>query len=405
MKKIYLIIIAVMMLFFSACETDLLKTTIKEGTAPVITASSTQVTLTRADSANNAITLNWTAPGYLSETENGDVVGEYTLEISKDQSFSSITAIAAENNLEQSFSVYKLNKMMLDLDCTPDVANDIYMRVKSIFFYSDTLISNVLKISITPYTTIIPPAIAVPAELYICGDAIPAGWVTPFPADQKFTQESATVFSITIQLKGNSDYELVTDGTGSNWTPCYRINPDDDPVALANGGTFVWDGNGSDYNWGSKKFKTPPSDGMYKLTFDFQNATFTVIDVTGPPVIEVPAELWIWGDGLDGGWVTPFPADRQFTKVGSTKFTITIFIKASTDYELITDGTGDNWTPCYRIDPNLDRNEMIWEGSFIWDGEGSAYSWGSKKFLSPPEDGTYKLTFDFQTATYTVAEE
>jgi len=91
MKKIYLIIIAVMMLFFTACETDLLKTTIKEGTAPVLTASSTQVSLTRADSANNAITLTWTAPGYLTETENGDVVGEYILEISKDQAFSSIT--------------------------------------------------------------------------------------------------------------------------------------------------------------------------------------------------------------------------------------------------------------------------------------------------------------------------
>ena len=72
---------------------------------------------------------------------------------------------------------------------------------------------------------------------------------------------------------------------------------------------------------------------------------------------------------------------------------------------MITDGEGSNWTPCYRIDPALDPSEMIWGGTFVWDGEGSDYSWGSKKFLSPPEDGIYKITMDFQTASFIVVEE
>ena len=46
---------------------------------------------------------------------------------------------------------------------------------------------------------------------------------------------------------------------------------------------------------------------------------------------------------------------------------------------------------------------MLYEGTFVWDGEGSEYGWGSKKFLSPPDAGTYTVTMDFQTATYTTA--
>ncbi len=400
MRSIHLYIIIAFLMLFSACENDLLKTTIQDGTAPVASTSASQVVLTKSDSANNALTITWSDPKYLDDTSNGNVVGKYVVEVDKSETFATAASVTLGNVFEQSYTVYKLNKLMLDLGCTPDVANDVFVRVKSIFFSEDTLISNVVKISVTPYTTVIPPAIAVPAELWISGDAIPAGWITPFPADQKFTQETATVFTLTIKLKGNSDYELITDGTGSNWTPCYRIDPALDPTTIVNGGTFVWDGNGSDYGWGSKKFKTPASDGTYKLTFNFQDATFTVVDVTGPPAIAVPSALYITGDATPAAWNAP--ADQQFTQVNSTTFTITIDLKGGGAYALITDPTGSNWTPCYRLNPAVTPAEVVWSGSFVWDGEGSDYAWGSKNLIAPPDDDTYKLTFDFQTATYTV---
>ncbi len=405
MKSKFIYTILVLLMVFSACENDLLKTTITDGTAPVLTSSKTRIELLLADSANNAISLSWTDPKYLDNTSNGSLVGTYFIEIDKSNDFSAPILIAAGNTLEQSFSVYNFNKLLLGMDCNSGVANDIFVRVKSVFFNSDTLLSNVLQLSVTPYATVIPPAITVPGELWISGAAIPAGWITPFPANQKFFKESSTTFSIIIDLLGGKDYEMITDGNGVNWTPCYRLDPAIDPASVVWGGGFVWDGNGSPYNWGSKKFLSPPSDGTYKLTFNFQDATYTVVDVTGPPVIAIPAELWISGSGLTGGWITPFPAERQFTKIDDYRFSISIFLAASSDYEMITDGTGANWTPCYRIDPALDRTTMIWGGSFVWDGDGSAYGWGSKKFLSPPTDGTYKLIFDFQTATYIVLME
>jgi hypothetical protein len=528
MRKLHIYILAVLLMFLSACETDLLKTFITEGTAPIATASSSQLVLARADSANTILTLNWTDPKYLDDTSNGNVVGAYFVEIDLNESFSKPTIVEMGNTLELSYSVYKLNKLVIKMGCETDVPSNLFVRVKSVFFSSDTLTSNVLTLTVTPYSTVIPPAIAVPAELFITGDATIGGWNKPLPANQKFTQLtpttfmitvdlkangtyalitdvagnqwtpcyklhpntdpasvilggsfvqdgegsefnwtaknfvapdkdgtykltfnfqdatftvedvtgvdamdipaelyivgdataagwgdvsaqkftklSASVFTINIDLKGNSAYALITDPTGVNWTPCYRIDPANDPATMVDGGTFVQDGDGSKYSWSTKNFISPEDDGKYTLTFDFVKGTYTVVEL-GPPAIEVPAELWIWGDGLAGGWVTPFPAERKFTKISDTKFTITIAIAASTDYEMIVDGTGANWTPCYRIDPALDRATMIWGGSFVWDGEGSAYSWGSKKFLSPDWDGTFIITMDFQTATFTVEEQ
>lgn len=397
------IIFSLSMLFFAACESDLMKPTIGEGTPPALTASRTELVLTRTDSANEALNLNWTSPGYLENTDEGDVTGNYFVDIDLNQDFSTSKSFATGNLLQRTFTVYALNKIMLDLGAEPDMPHPVYVRVRSVFFTTSTLNSNVLNISITPYTTIIPPAITVPEQLWISGDALTTGWNQPFLPEQQFSKETATSFSITIDLLGGKDYEMITDGTGSNWTPCYRIDPALDPASMVWGGTFVWDGEGSAYSWGSKKFLSPPDDGTYKITMDFQEATFKVEDVSGPPAIEVPAELWIYGDGLTGGWVTPFPAERQFAKISDTKFSVTIFIAANTPYEMITDGNGANWTPCYRINPALNPADMIWGGSFVWDGEGSDYSWGSKKFQSPPEDGEYKITMDFQTATFVVA--
>ena len=388
-------------MIFSSCENDLLKTTIQKGTAPVLSASSTQIVLARSDSANNALTLTWTDPKYLENTSTGNVVGLYFIEIDKTESFSTATVVEMGNSLEQSYSVFKLNKLAIKMGCETDVASNLYVRMKSVFFSSDTLISNVVTLSVTPYSTIIPPAIAVPAELYITGDATAGAWDKPLPANQKFTQLTTTTFMITVDLKANGTYALITDGTGNNWTPCYKLDPNVDPATVTMGGTFVQDGNGSVYNWTSKNFQAPAKDGTFKLTFNFQDATFTVEDVTGANKLDIPAELYIVGDATAAGWGDV--SSQKFTKESATVFTLTIALKGNSAYALITDPTGKNWTPCYRLDPNLDPAAVVSGGTFVQDGDGSKYSWSTKNFLSPMDDGTYKLTFNFDTGIYTVA--
>lgn len=405
MKQAFIYTIAAFLLLFTACETDLLKTMIGEGEAPVLSASPSTIVLEQQDSANIALTLSWTNPNYLKDTTNGDVVGTYELDLDIDDSFPDSKSYTLVNRFQKSFNVFDLNKIVLDLGCETGIENSVYVRVKSIFFHEDTLLSNTELLTITPYSTIIPPAIAVPQEVWISGDALTTGWNAPFLPEQQFSQETETSFSITIDLLGGKEYEMITDGNGVNWTPVYRLDPTIVPADVVWGGGFVWDGEGSDFGWSALKFISPPDDGTYKITLNFQDATFTVIDVTGPPAIAVPTEVWISGDALEGGWVQPFPAERQFVKEGKTKFSITIKLLGDLDYEMITDGEGVNWTPCYRIDPNLDPSTMVYSGGFVWDGDGSDFGWGSKKFKSPPSEGMYKITLDFQSATYVVTAQ
>lgn len=405
MKTSFIYTIAVFLLLLAACEKDLLETTIGEGKAPVLTTSGNTIILVHEDSANMALTLNWTNPNYLKDTTNGDLVGTYELDLDVDAAFANAKSFSMVNIFQKSFSVFELNKIMLDLGCETDIENTVYVRVKSIFFQEDTLLSNTEPLTVTPYSTVIPPAIEVPQEVWISGEALTTGWNAPFLPEQQFTKETETSFSITIDLLGGKEYEMITDGAGVNWTPVYRLDPSNVPADLMWGGDFVWDGDGSDYGWSSLKFLSPPDDGTYKIILNFQDATFTVIDASGPPVIAVPEEVWISGDALEGGWIAPFPADRQFTKEGKTKFSLTIKLLADMDYEMITDGQGVNWTPCYRIDPNLDPAALVYSGGFVWDGDGSDFGWGSKKFKSPPTEGVYKITLDFQTATYVVAAQ
>ena len=277
MKTIQLILIAAIVVFSSGCETDLLKTTIGEGSAPELNSSSMDIVLLKVDSANLAFTLNWTDPGYLDDISDGNIIGEYVLEIDKNEDFSDPTSISSSDSLSRAFSVYEINKILVDMECEADVALSIYMRVSSIYFYTDTLRSNVLDMNMTPYSTVIPPAIEVPEELWISGEALTTGWNAPFLPEQQFTKESETVFSITIAFLATQNYEMITDSQGVNWTPCYRIDPDLDPADMLYGGTFVWDGEGSAYGWGSKKFLSPPDAGVYKVTMDFQTATFTTV--------------------------------------------------------------------------------------------------------------------------------
>lgn len=265
------------MVLLSACESDLLKPTIGEGTAPVLNTTALDVVLLKIDSANTALTLDWTDPGYLADTSNGSVFGTYELEIDKSYDFSDPTSFSLVNTFSKSFSVYELNKLLLDMECVPDSIIDIFIRVTSIFFNTDTLASNMLTVSMTPFPTYIPPAIEVPAELWLVGEAVNADWPTPLPVGQQFTKTGETEYSITIDLAASLDYEMITDSEGENWTPCYRIHPDVTPGDMLFEGTFVWDGEGSEFGWATNKFLSPPDAGTYTITMDFQNAAFTTV--------------------------------------------------------------------------------------------------------------------------------
>lgn len=280
MKTTYKIIALIFFLTgLLSCKKDLAVAT--KGNAQIAltvtlpTASGTSLTLTKEDSALVILQTEWSKPQYLADSALGNIAMRYVLQIDISNAFAKPYQIDFAAKRDSSFNVYHLNAILNQLECTPGIANPIFIRVNCISSV-DTISSNIYSFSAVPYSLIVPPKITVPNALVITGAAIPGGWITPFPENQRFTKINTTTYTLTTELLGGKQYELITDINGNSWTPVYHIAPTDDPSALIHGGAFIEDGDGTVYNWSGKQFVTPPDNGSYKLTFNFQTATFTV---------------------------------------------------------------------------------------------------------------------------------
>lgn len=235
----------------------------------------TSIALVSEDSSVIVLTAEWTKAEYLTNSSIGNIGLRYQLQIDVNDTFTKPYKIDFTTKRDTSFSTYNLNSILMELGCVPETSNNVFIQVLCISSV-DTILSNTFSFSAIPYSIIVEPKITVPDALFITGDVVPGGWVTPFPDTQKFTKIDGTTFSLTTQLLGGKSYELVTDINGINWTPCFHVNPSDDPSDLIYGGNFIEDGDGTTYNWSGKLFLSPPDNGIYKLTFNFQTAVFTV---------------------------------------------------------------------------------------------------------------------------------
>lgn len=115
--------------------------------------------------------------------------------------------------------------------------------------------------------TVTPVANALPAELYMTGDATAGGWSNTPPAAQKFTQLTNGVFEITTALTPGKYYKFLS--SSGNWQPQFGGNS-------ATGGTL-----GANYGSGGDPdaIPTPAQAGNYKITVNFLTNTYTVTPV------------------------------------------------------------------------------------------------------------------------------
>ena len=150
----------------------------------------------------------------------------------------------------------------------PGLSHNLEIRLKAGIGSNNAvpLISNVLAFKVTPYA--IPPKVVPPVsgQLFLVGSATADGWNNPVPVPgQQFTQMSATLYEITVPLKGGQEYLLLP--VNGDWGHKYAVK-DNTVSGLANGGDFGFDL--------SKNFPGPAADGTYKITVDFQRGKFTV---------------------------------------------------------------------------------------------------------------------------------
>ena len=108
---------------------------------------------------------------------------------------------------------------------------------------------------------------ALPAELYITGDAVPSNWTNTPPAEQKFTQVTNGVFELTTALTPGKNYKFLS--SSGNWQPQFG-------GSSATGGTL-----GANYGSGNDPdgIPTPAVAGNYKITVNFITGKYTIVKV------------------------------------------------------------------------------------------------------------------------------
>lgn len=256
-----------------SCSKDENKVYFEGGTAPVLTASSTEIPLSFATSTDEAITFSWLNPNYKFNTGVSSQNVSYVLEI--DTTGANFTnpnkkSIAISQELSQTLTQATLNDYLLNqLVLKPKVPHNIDVRVKStLASNSAALYSNILKFTVTPFA--IPPKITPPAtgELWIIGNAVAGGWDNPIKApydvSQKFTKVSETLYELVVPFVGGGGYKLIQ--TNGVWNTQYH----------ALDGTVV---SGGDFEMkdSDPQFPGPAAAGTYKVTIDFQRGKYTVV--------------------------------------------------------------------------------------------------------------------------------
>ncbi len=254
-----------------SCTKDEVKDYYEGGTPPVLSASVTALNLSFANAANEAVKFSWTNPNYQFTTGVSSQSVSYVLEIDTTGSnftYSGKQSISISQDLSLSITIGQFNDYLLNqLVLKPGMVHNLEVRVKATLGNGAVpIISNVLKLTATPYA--IPPKVPVPTggNLYLVGSATPGGWNNPVPVpSQKFTQISATLYEIIVPLTGGQEYLFLP--LNGDWSHKYAV-ADKTVAGLADGGDFGYDKNDN--------FPGPAASGTYKISVDFQRGKFSV---------------------------------------------------------------------------------------------------------------------------------
>ncbi len=264
-----LLLLALTSAFFS-CKKDENQVIFEGGTKPVLSSSTATVPMSFVNKDKPAITISWTNPNYMFNTGLSSQDVSYLVEIDTvgsnftNPQRQSITVIKDMNvTLTQGeLNGYLLNQLLLKADMNHEIA----MRVTaSLGGNTAALVSNVLTLTIKPFS--IPPVVAPPASghLFLVGNATPGGWNNPVPVpSQEFTKMSNTMYELTVNIVAGGSYLFLP--VNGDWTNKYGTTG-------ANNSNNV---NGGDFRDGGGDILAPSVSGAHKIVVDFQRGKFTV---------------------------------------------------------------------------------------------------------------------------------
>ncbi|SIT84554.1 SusE domain-containing protein [Pontibacter indicus] len=167
-----------------SCEKDEDKLILREGTPPMLSASSTNVVLTEETAEGTALTLNW------NEADFGfDAATEYSLQIdTAGDNFVAPYSVSLGNKMtSKAYTGQELNTLMSRLKYTPEEMHEVKFRIRAgVSEFVNPVYSNVVTVNVTPYNTYIEPTF-----IYVPGDY--QGW-NPGTAPSLISVEANNIY-------------------------------------------------------------------------------------------------------------------------------------------------------------------------------------------------------------------
>lgn len=371
-----LLIITGITAFLSSCDKVADLPFYGNGITPSLAASSTNIAPLAADSDKVALTLSWTDAKHATDVTNV----KYTIEIdSAGKNFSNPATKIVMGALSTTFTAKELNTILLNRGYTINSTVGLDVRVTSSYTNNnEKLSSDIIRIKYTIYK--IPPKVPVPTsgKLFLVGDASQGGWNNPVPVpSQELIKLDETTWGGIFQLNGGKQYLLLP--VNGDWSNKYAV-ANNTVAGLSAGGSFGFNLNDN--------FPGPATSGLYKIIVDFQTGKFSVTPYAGV----LPTNLFIVGDATAGGWNNPVPVpSQQLTRVNSAVWQTTLPLTGGKQYLLLP--VNGDWSHKFAV-----ANNSV---AGLWAGGTFGYDLNDN-FPGPPTSGTYTITVNFLSNTFTV---
>lgn len=354
---------------FTACEKAPDLPVYGNGVASVLTAASTTVAPSPADSNKYSLILNWTDPKHAQSPG----LYKFVIEIdSSGRNFSKAYTRTVTGKLTDSIVAKEFNAIMLAWGFEFNKAYDVDVRVTSSYGNNNERIaSNILRIRATPYK--IPPKVALPVtgKLFIVGGATQGGWNNPVPVpSQELARIDETTFGGVFLLTAGEKYLLLPEN--GSWGKYGADVAANDNLS----GTFKAEG---------ADISAPASSGYYKMTIDFQKGMYNLQPINLQHGL--PTNLFIVGGATPGGWNNPVPVpSQQLTRRNAVQWDVTLNFTSGQAYLILP--VNGSWGQKFGTDVAAPDNKS---GTFKAEGG---------DFPAPAVSGSYKFTIDFYSGKY-----
>mgnify|MGYP001232366607 CR=1 FL=1 len=271
MKKINLILLIFITVFFAACEADKETATLLDSVTPNTMGTITSPLVLALETKGDSVKFSWTAVDY-----GIPVAQAYTLQVDKaGNNFASSQDLVTVNALKAGLTQGELNKVLLNL-VEGGVSSAVEFRVKTVINKSiNPVYSSVATVTVTPYQTSFPP-------IYMIGSAT-GGWDPALAVEMPSSAPNVyTTIAYFSNVVDNNTFRFFKQaGWGDAWNCPY----------FTGGFTTTLLENALD---GDSNFRFIGTTGYYRITANLSAKTVVMVAVDEPV-------MFMTGDGVGSG--------------------------------------------------------------------------------------------------------